>query len=241
MDSTWQNHKKKGLGCLPLGCLVATILGLVVAAGLFFVMRWGVGRAVRLFSSERPTEFKSGVLSPTDDQFVDSVLTKIKSGTCSAESFTLSPDQFNKVIQNLDGSGTVKNYLRVSVTDDVLVAHFSVPLRYIQSETAFTALGVEPEGKFINGEARGVVQYSNGKLAVDLTSLSLNGQTAPEDAVKGGEEWFMKGEPLNYLSEPAKDFLAHLDSLAVKAGRIELICKQKGDLDKPALSIAPPP
>jgi hypothetical protein len=125
------------------------------------------------------------------------------------EPFKLTADDLNVVIANIPD---LQERLRVVITNNQIVGHFSVPLDKAKQK--------ELQGRFINGSARLNLMFDDGWLSAQVLDLRANDKLVPGWVQK-------KVQKENILKDLDKNqeviaFLHKLKSVEVKDGSVIL-------------------
>jgi hypothetical protein len=208
-------------GCFFYGCIIATILALLmvilVAVGTFFLYRFA-NRMVEEYTSTTPRELpKVDMLAETRQLLKDRVEAfqkAVEAGTAT-EPLVLTSDDLNALI---DENPELKGKIYIKVEGDEIKGQVSIPLE---------SLGLAMvRGRYLNGEADLKASLSDGVLIVTLDSIEVNGQRPPEEMMKGIRQQNLAKDA--YKDEKSSNLIRKLESLEIKDGKIILKVRAKG-------------
>jgi hypothetical protein len=167
-------QKPAGRGCLFWGGIIAGILlllGLLAGYATFRYLR----SVVLNYTDTKPIEMPVVRLSDTEitnlqqrvDHF-DKALEKDR----PVEPLVLSADEINAMIANANKTNPVPVRFYVSFNDDRLQAQLSIPMDNIGPGML--------KGRYFNGSGDFTVSLQNGRLMLNVKSLSVKGKPLPE-------------------------------------------------------------
>lgn len=205
---------KNKLGCLPTGCFVAIIMIIVVSIALLLIVRSGIQDAYQKFAADTPA-----VLVPAPAEISPIALesfNKLKTG-CNGETFRFSDADVNYLISHQPELATVKDVVHVDLKGTELITTFAVPLDALSQSPMNAFVGLDLAGKYLNGKAVSSPRYANGQLLLNVQSLEINGEAAPEEGRMAAESWVLKAEIL----KPGE----RVSEVRVEEGRLVVGCK----------------
>ena len=194
------------------GCLSAIILLAVIAGAAYYFLLQASDDLVDTYTSPEPRDFapaeerQDEVLSVID-RFRDFAIA-LERGE-ETESFLLSADDINAILENEDLLREFHGMARVDIQDDRMQADISVPLGMINERF---------EGRYLNGTGEISVEMRDGRLEVNIDRLEVGGRNIPEE--------FMNEIRKNNLVEtlfqdPSLErFMGLVKSVKVEDGRV---------------------
>lgn len=209
-------HKKSGgFPWLLIGCLggIAALVFLVVAGIL--VARMVVTGLLENYTDTTPIELPTTEMSEEEyaalQERVDSFFDAVEAGT-AMEPLELSADDINALIQNDPNWKQLKGRVHISIEEDLVTGDVSMPL---------DMFGLE--GRYANGSSTFSIFLRNGTLYVHLDSLTVKGNTVPEEFMAE-----MRNENLakDYARDPeVREWLNRFESIDVEDGIIRITPK----------------
>jgi len=210
-------QKPAGRGCLFWGGIIAGILLLLALLAGYATYRYA--RAlVHNYTDTKPIEMPVVRLSGTEmtnlqqrvDHF-DKALEKDK----PVAPLVLSADEINAMIENANKTNPVPVRFHVSFNDDLLQAQLSVPT---------DSFGVRMlKGRYFNGSGDFAVSLHDGRLMLNVKSLSVKGKPLPEQFMQS-----IRGQ--NFADAWTNDVefnrsLSKLSEIKVEDGKLYVIPK----------------
>lgn len=189
--------KRSGCGCLGLGCLVATILAVLVGGGLTWFMVSSIRGAVKTYTSDQavsvPTaQVDEAARTSAQEKFSD--LREVLASPENSGSFSFSGPE----LQALTLGGVVGQRVFLNTKDGTLLATFSFSLADFQNPAFDLLLSKELTQRFFNGSAVAKLGVTEGHLEVKFDELILNGKSLEGDALSQAG-WFVGGAIESYL------------------------------------------
>jgi len=208
-------------GCLFYGCLTLVILAVLVAIGIFLVIRFLKGKRAE-YTDTVPAVFPKSAL--TDEQatevrarakaFADAV--KARETT---EPLVLTADEINALIE---GEPDMRGKFHVTIEGDKIGGQVSWPV---------------VAGRYLNASAEARVSLKDGKLAVYIEKATNKGQPIPESFMQGFRQQNLAKD---FTSNPENAAMVEkLESIEVKDGKLYIKARpkpkeepEKGDQEK---------
>jgi hypothetical protein len=207
--------RPKQRGCFFYGCVIASVLAVLLVIGLavsaFFFMRF-VSGLFEQWTSPTPVELPKVHASEEERKAVrdriDTFRKQLDDGT-AVEPLVLTGDDLNALIE---GSSDFRGTIYAKVEGDKLKAQTSIPLDKLP-------LGLG-RGRYLNGEAELKASLSNGVLIVTLDSLEVNGKRPPEAFLQNLRQQNLAKDAFN---DPKNaEMIRRFESLEIKDGKIIL-------------------
>jgi hypothetical protein len=231
-------------GCLFYGCIIASILAVlvVIAIGLmaFFLYRFA-GRMVEEYTATAPRELPKVEMPAEQRQAVrqrfDTFCKAADAGTAT-EPLVLTSDDLNALIEE---NPDLKGRIYVTIEGNKLKGQISFPLEKIMDVGML-------RGRYLNGEADLKASLSEGVLIVTLDSIEVNGKRPPKQFLEQlrQQNWAKDA----YKDPKNAERIRKFESLEIKDGKIiiKLRAKPATPSGAPATKkelpdkvIAPPP
>ncbi len=189
--------KRSGCGCLGLGCLVATILALLVGGGLTWFMVSSIRGAVKTYTADQavpvPTaQVDEAARTSAQEKFSD--LREVLASPENTGSFSFSGPE----LQALALGDLVGQRVVLDTKGDTLLATFSFALADFQNPAIDLLLSKNLAQRFFNGSAVAKLGVTEGHLEVKFDELILNGKSLEGDALSQAG-WFVGGAIESYL------------------------------------------
>jgi hypothetical protein len=170
-------------GCFFYGCIISSVLALLVmiALGLvLYVAYRGLSRLVDQYTATVPVELPRVDASEARRQSlrssVDEFRKALEEGKAT-EALVLSADDINALI---DQDENWKGKLYVAIERGKIKGKVSVPLEDLS--TGLEQIGISMlRGRFLNGEVGFNVSFDNGVLVVAFDKIEVNGKPLPEE------------------------------------------------------------
>ncbi len=211
----------KQRGCFFYGCIIATILALLMAivlgvGALFRVSpTQPVGGPVHLHHAARASQGRHAAgAAPALKDRIEAFRNAVDAGT-PTEPLVLSSDDLNALI---DEDDDLKGKIHVRIEGDEVKGQVSIPLERLGPGMM--------RGRYLNGEADLKASLSDGVLIVTLDSIEVNGKRPPDEIMKGIREQNLAKDA--YKNEKHAKMIRKLESLEVKDGKIILRVRAKG-------------
>lgn len=174
----------KGRGCWFWGCLLSTLLLVLVGIGGYFVFTrikaWAIDQA-ELYTELEQRELPQSNMSEAEVAVVqdqlESWMTAREQGE-STEPLSLTGDQLNGLLRHDARFAGLRDMCYVHLDDDLLRAQVSLPLDAILDELPFTGLE-RLRGRFLNGDLALSLRLEHGIWHLHLVDLLVRGQALP--------------------------------------------------------------
>jgi hypothetical protein len=227
--------EKKQRGCLFYGCIVAAVLvglvGLLVGLASWATYR-AASQFVQQYAEDAPAPIPV-VEKPAPE--VDAIRARIDgfSEALAAGKATgpleLSADDLNAIIA---ATPEFKGLVALDFSGDAIKGKVSLPL----SRLGFP-VGTLFGGKYLNGVATIDARVEDGRWVVTLVGLEARGKPVPDSVLAS-----LRGQNLLNDLDPNSDVAksaAHIESIAVKGGKLIVTPKPPGKPDEPAKAAEP--
>ena len=203
--------ERKRRGCLfSCGCALFVLFVLVVIAS--FAAYFGYSSVMSNLSSDQPVALPAPTLSPEAQQDLNGRLgafqTALNNGAAPA-TLELSADELNTLLRTHPQAQPFGQWVYFNIENDQLKGQMSIP----GDQTPLPGMG----GRYFNGEAAFAVTVANGRLDVQLSNVTLNGQPVPDEALRSFESQFL--QQINRDAELGKR-LEQIESVEVQDGRL---------------------
>lgn len=173
-------EQKSGRGCLFWGGIIAAVLLLCFLLTIYAGYRY-VRHLVYEYTDTKPIEVATLHLS---DAEMTNLQARVKSFSDAVQSnkpvgpLTLTADEINAIVNQgfKTNSGPVPRFY-FSFNDDRVQAQLSIPLDGI----GWTML----RGRYFNGSGDLVFSLNDGKVVLNVKSLSVKGKPVPEQVMQG--------------------------------------------------------
>jgi hypothetical protein len=213
--------KKKSLGCLPYGCFIALCLIVLVGAGLCYLVVSNIRGAVNQYTTESPMTVATTSMSASAAQSLQGKLAeflRVSKDNTAASEITLSTDEIAALLMVTPFNGKVVTTL----SGDTFSTQFSFRMRDLgEWRTAQWLIGHYLD-RYVNGSATGTVALSAGDTRIMLGSLTLNGKSLEDAALKGASKW------ISGAVDSALQNISQADENGSFISRIERIWIQDG-------------
>ncbi|MYH18210.1 MAG: hypothetical protein F4014_05685 [Gemmatimonadetes bacterium] len=194
------------------GCLSAIVLLAVIAGAAYYFILQASDELVETYTSPEPRDF-ARVEEGTDE--VLSVIDRFRDFAIAlergeeTESFSLSADDINALLENEDLLREFHGMARVDIQDDRLLAEISVPLDLFNERF---------EGRYLNGTGELSVEMRDGRLEVNIDRLEVAGRNLPEEFMN---EIRKNNLVETLLQDPSLErFMGLVKSVKVEDGRV---------------------
>jgi hypothetical protein len=211
----------KQRGCFFYGCIIASILAVLMAILVGVVAFVGyrfLNRMIDQYTSTTPRQLPKVEMPAEQRQTlkdrVEAFRKAVDAGT-SAEPLVLTSDDLNALI---DENAELKGIIYVKIEGNEVKGQVSIPLGKLE----FPML----RGRYLNGEADLKASLSDGVLIVTLDSIEVNGQKVPDDVMKGIRQQNLAKDA--YKDEKTAEMIRKIESLEIKDGKIILKVRAKG-------------
>jgi hypothetical protein len=217
------HQKKGGFGCLGYGCLIAVIIALLGAGGLFFFVRSGMRTALDSYTTGGPVAIPTVVV---DQGAIDAALQKEQE---LRRLFTDSHASGEVVLTQSDVNGLLvssKWSERVSVTmsGESVSGQFSFQMSDLGGwERASVFIG-DKLNRYVTGSATATGSVENGQVRVDLKDLTLNGHAFDADSSKFASEW-VSGAIQSPAEGGQRPLAARLERIWIANGEVHIRVK----------------
>jgi len=207
-------------GCFFYGCIIASILALLMVILISVVVYFGyraLNRYVEEYTATTPRELPKVDMPVEQRQAlkdrVEAFRKAVDAGT-STEPLVLTSDDLNALI---DDNPDLKGKIYVKVEGDEVKGQVSIPL---------DALGLGMlRGRYLNGEADLKASLQDGVLIVTLDSVEVNGQRPPEQFMTELRKQNLAKDA--YKDEKTSRMIRKIESLEIKDGKVILRLRAK--------------
>ena len=210
-------QKKSGRGCLFWGGIIASIFFLLLLLTIYGVFRYVKG-VVAQYTDTKPLAAPALHLSGAEitnlQQRVRTFDEAIKKNK-PVEPLSLSADEINELIANETKSNPSPVRLYFSFNSNQVQAQLSVP-------TDGFGLRVL-KGRYFNGSGNFAVSLHDGRLILNVTSLSVKGRPLPEKFMVSMREQNFADSWTNDVEFDSA--LAKLQEIKIESGRLIVIPK----------------
>jgi hypothetical protein len=225
-------QKRSGHGCLFWGGIVAAVLFLILLLTAYAGFRYFKGMINR-YTDTKPLEAPALRLSSAEitnlQQRIHSFDGAIKSNNAVAP-LILSAEEINALIANEAKSNASPARLYFSFNSNQVQAQLSVPT---------DGFGVRMlRGRYFNGSGEFAVSLHDGRLLVNVKSLSVKGRPLPENFMQPlREQNFADGwtNDVNFTTAIAK-----LEEIKIENGKLIVIPKPHDAQPEPKLEKSEP-
>jgi hypothetical protein len=213
-------------GCFFYGCIIASVLALLVAilvGILFFVGYRMLGKLVNEYTAAAPEQLPKVEMPAEKRQAlkdrVEAFRKAVNAGT-AIEPLVLTSDDVNALI---DENDELKGTVYVKIEGDELKGRVSISLDKLPLPLF--------KGRYLNGEADLKASLFDGELIVHIDAIEVNGKKPPEEIMTN-----LRKE--NVVKDVAKDpenaaALRRIQSLEIKDGKIILTPRPKTGAARP--------
>jgi hypothetical protein len=220
-------EKKSGHGCLFWGGIVAAVLFLFVLLAAYAGFRYFKG-LINRYTDTKPIEAPAVHLSGAEitnlQQRIHIFDGAIKSNNAVAP-LILSADEINALIANEAKSNASPARLYFSFNSNRVQAQLSVPT---------DGFGIRMlRGRYFNGSGEFGVSLHEGKLLVNVKSLSVKGQPLPENFLQPLREQNFADGWTNDVDFNAA--IAKLEEIKIENGKLIVIPKPHEAQPEPKL------
>ncbi len=209
--------RKPGRGCLFYGGIAFGIISLVVVLMAYMGYRYAKN-LVDQFTDTQPMALPAVRLSEAEisrlRQRISVFSEAVDKGTAPAP-LTVTADEVNALLATDPGLGGLKGHAYVTLTDSNVQAQVSLPA----GEFGFRPL----RGRYINASGALTVAIKDGRLFVNISSLSAKGKPLPEN--------FMRHiRPQNFAQKLDEDpnsqlALSKLQEIQIHEGSVTIVPK----------------
>jgi hypothetical protein len=210
----------KQRGCLFYGCIIASILALlmVVAIGLVFYLGYRfLNQAVEEWTSTAPRELSKVEMPPEKRQAlkdrVEAFRKAVEAGT-PTEPLVLTSDDLNALIEE---DPKLKGKIYVTLEGEKVKGQISFPLEGLQWSMF--------KGRYLNGEADLKASLKDGILIVTLESFEVNGKRPPENFIAQLRQRNLAEDAYNNPKQA--EMLRKVESMEIKDGKIIIALKRR--------------
>jgi hypothetical protein len=216
----------KQRGCFFYGCIIASILAVLMAILLAvsaFLLYRLADQKVKEYTGTTPEELPK-VEMPADARQelknrVAAFRKAIDEGT-PTDPLVLSSDDINALIEENDD---LKGKFFVKIDGKEIKAQVSIPLDPL-AKGPFRPMF---EGRYLNGKADLKASLQDGVLMVTLDSIEVNGKKPPEEMMARFRQENLAKE--FYKNPKNAEMIQKLESIEVKDGKIIVRVRAKGD------------
>lgn len=213
--------------CLVVGCALtgAIAILLVIASAVLFTvgMPMLLDYAINEYTTEESLELPIVEIGEKELEEltarVEEFGNAMEAGDPAAP-LVLSGDDINAMIQNDPDLSEIGDKVYVMITDDdQITGQVTIPVDELVPDIE------SAQGRYFNGEATFNVAVVGGMLVVKINSLSINGQTVPEEFMAGMRQENLARDMMN--DPDARAAFEKIDDIAVRDGALHIIPKNK--------------
>lgn len=211
-------------GCFFYGCIIASVLALLVATMLamlaYFAYR-GFNQLVDQYTATAPRELPTSEMAPEERQAIKdrvAAFGKAVEAGAPTEPLELTSDDLNALIAE---NAKLKGKIHVKIEGKEIKGQISYPL----DDFAKVPLLGMLKGRYLNGEAALKASLEDGVLFVTLDSFEVNGKSPPENVLTNLRQQNLAKDAFD--DPKAAATLRKLESLEVKDGKIIIKVRAK--------------
>jgi hypothetical protein len=211
----------KQRGCFFYGCIIASILAVLMAILVGVVLFLGyrfLNRMVDQYTSTAPRQIPKVEMPAEQRQTlkdrVEAFRKAVDAGS-PTEPLVLTSDDLNALI---DENEELKGIIYVKLEGNEVKGQVSIPLGKLELPML--------RGRYLNGEADLKASLSDGVLIVTLDSVEVNGQKVPDEVMKGIRQQNLAKDA--YKDEKTAAMIRKIESLEIKDGKIILKVRARG-------------
>jgi hypothetical protein len=212
----YEEPRPRQRGCFFYGCVIASILTVLLIIALALLAYWAfrtANRYLEQYTSTTPRELPKVQL--TEEQRQD-VIDRFKAfrqavndGTAT-EPLVLTGDDLNALVEE---EPQLRGRVHLTIEGDEVKGQVSIPLT-VFLDTSLT------QGRYLNGEAKFRASLADGVLIVTLDSLEVNGKSPPEKFMEGFRNQNLAKDA--YKDPKNAEMIRRFESLQIKDGKIIL-------------------
>jgi hypothetical protein len=232
-------------GCFFYGCLIASILALLMVILVSIVLYVGYRFArqqVEKYTGTAPRELPKVEMPAEQRETLKERVESFRKAVDAAtpiEPLVLTSDDLNALIEE---NPDLKGKIYVKVEGDEVKGQVSIPLDPLAQNPFLSML----KGRYLNGEADLKASLEDGVLIVTLDSFEVNGQRPPDEIMTELRKQNLAKDA--YKNEKASSMIRKIESMQIKDGKIFLKVRAKPGAsssaapakDIPVEVIAPP-
>lgn len=181
------SQQQRGCGCFSYGCVVALTIIIVVGGGVGYYLMHQVKSAVLEYTSEYAAPITPVPVVPEVSESARTKVQRIREALDSkgAVETDFSSDEVNAAIQQTPW----RDKLSVSLDGDRIRGAFSFPISAVGEWPAAKLLLGESVSRRLNGSFAAGIQLSDGKAAISISELTLNGHRLEDMAQGHASKW----------------------------------------------------
>ena len=188
VDFTEEPPLKKRPGCWFWGCLISTVLAVLLGIGGYFMVTKLLGRLTDLavdYSETTAMPLTPSTMSPDDYQAltarIDAFDAASKSGA-QPEPLALSGEDINALIANHPDWMALRNRAHVKLEGDRILAEVSVPLGEFADLPMIDMDRLK--GRFLNATGEFSLSLRNGEVMLRVHELDFHGKQLPDEMME---------------------------------------------------------
>lgn len=172
---------RAGRGCLFYGCIVATVLALVLSAIILFVVRYGIKQAIDTFTTTKPAEISVPAYEKPEAATLIDRFEKLRtSGTDKPQSFSVR--ELNILLAEHPKFKSLPGRAEITTREGVISINFSISLGAVAGNIPGFISSPDLASRYVNGLVAFKINRSDiGNQTVEVTDIKLNGSEAPDD------------------------------------------------------------
>jgi hypothetical protein len=212
-------------GCFFYGCIIASVLALLVVIAIGVVSYLGyrfLNRLVDEYTSPTASELPKVDMSVESRQAlkdrIEAFRKAVDAGTAT-EPLVLTSTDLNALLEE---EPKLKGKVYVSIEGDKLKGQISIPLEWF-GLTMY-------KGRYLNGEADLKASLKDGVLIVTLDSIEVNGKKPPEQMLASLRQQNLAKDAYNDPKQA--ELLRKIDSLEIKDDKIIVKVRARGEQAK---------
>lgn len=218
-------QKRGGVGCLPYGCAIALCLILLVGGGIGYLVVSNIRDAVVWYTATAPVTIPASAMSPDAAKNLQAKvgeISRISNDKAASGELSLSSDELAALVAVSPFNGKVS----AQIVGDAIAAQFSFKMKDVGGWDSGQWLIGKYLDRYVNGSAKATVALSDGKAQVNLQSLSLNGRSFEDAALRGASQW-VSGALNEAVSggegaDPKEDLLRRIERVWIADGVFHL-------------------
>jgi hypothetical protein len=212
-----QAAQKRGFGCLGYGCIIAVVIIVVTAGGIFWLARSAMRNAVENFTTEQPAAVPTIALDDGARAALSSKVEEFKRVMADPRAtgeFAFSQSDLMGALGGTPFNGKAF----VELQGDSVSGTFSFPLRALGEWDAARPIIGDYLDRYVTGSARIKPSVTDGIATVTFEELVLNGQVFDGDALKEASEWVSGFVNSQAATPEAQRMRARIQSVTLRDG-----------------------
>jgi hypothetical protein len=223
-------------GCFFYGCIIASILALLVVIAIGVATYLGyrfLNQLVEEYTSTTPRALPKVEMPDEQRQALKDrveAFRKAVNAGASTEPLVLTSTDLNALIEE---DPDLKGKIYIAIEGEKLKGQLSLPLEFL-------GLGMV-KGRYLNGEADLKASLREGVLIVTLDSIEVNGKKPPEEMLTSLRQQNLAKDA--YKNPEQAELLRKVESMEIKDGKIIIKVRPTGDNTKklpPSDGVVPP-